>query len=115
MLRITTLPLLLILTGGLAAADAAAEARQVFDTLCATCHGKTGRADTPAAGALNPKPASFADAAWQDAISDEQIETVIVKGGAAVGKSPTMPPNPTLADKPEVVAQLRAIIRALKP
>lgn len=114
-MRIPTITCLLALSAGLIAADAAAEARQTFDTICATCHGKTGRADTPAGQALKPKPASFADPAWQAGISDEQIETVIVKGGAAVGKAPTMPPNPALADKPEVVAALRAIIRGLKP
>lgn len=63
-----------------------------FNSLCATCHGVDGKANTPAANALSPKPRDFTNVAWQDSVSDERIETVILKGGAAVGLSPSMAP-----------------------
>lgn len=91
----------------------AAEAREVYDTRCATCHGKTGKGDGPGAAALNPKPASFADAEWQKKITDEQISKAIVEGGKAVGKSELMAPNPDLKAKPEVVKELVKKVRKL--
>lgn len=93
---------------------AAAAAKTAFNAKCIVCHGNVGLGDGPGAAALNPKPRAFGDATWQGGVTDEQIAKTIVEGGAAVGKSPNMPPNPELADKPEVVKQLVAIVRAFK-
>ena len=41
------------------------------------------------------------------------IAKIVSYGGAAVGKSPAMPPNPDLAGKPEVAAALREKVRGL--
>jgi mono/diheme cytochrome c family protein len=92
-------------------ADAAAEAKQIFATRCQTCHGPSGQGDGPAAASLNPPPQNYANAEWQAGITDERIADAIVKGGAAVGSSPMMPPNPDLAAKPEVVAELVKMVR----
>lgn len=94
--------------------DPAADARKVFSTKCVVCHGDHGAGDGPGAAALNPKPRAFADAAWQASVTDEHIKKTIVEGGAAVGKSPGMAPNPDLADKPEVVTALVKIVRDFK-
>jgi mono/diheme cytochrome c family protein len=88
------------------------EAHEIFTTRCATCHGPFGRGDGPGAAALNPKPRNYADPAWQKSVTDAQIEKAIVEGGAAVGKSPLMVPNPDLAGKPGVVAALRDKVRS---
>jgi len=93
---------------------AAATAKTTFNAKCVVCHGSVGLGDGPGAAALTPKPRAFADAAWQGAVTDEQIAKAIVEGGAAVGKSPNMPPNPELGDKPDVVKALVAIVRAFK-
>jgi hypothetical protein len=61
---------------------------------------------------FNPRPRNLSDPAWQAEASDEHLEKIVQYGGAAVGKSPMMPPNPDL--KPEVVAGLREHIRSLK-
>jgi mono/diheme cytochrome c family protein len=95
-----------------AAADPKAEAEQIFNTRCVTCHGASGKGDGAAAAALNPKPRDYSDKAWQAATTDDMIAKAIVEGGAAVGKSPLMPPNPDLKDKPEVVKGLVAKIRS---
>jgi len=93
------------------AAAAPLTAESVFSTRCATCHGSSGHGDGPAAVALNPKPRNYSDAEWQKSVTDEQIKKTIVEGGAAVGKSPLMTPNPDLAGKTEVLDGLVKIIR----
>lgn len=78
------------------------------------CHGTTGRGDGPGAAALTPKPRMFTDSVWQDSVTDEHLAAIIVKGGAAVGKSPGMPSNPDLEQKPEVVTELVKMVRGMK-
>jgi len=90
---------------------AATEAKALFESLCFTCHGLTGHGDGPGAAALNPKPRTFVDAAWQDSVTDEQIQKTIVYGGAAVGKSPMMPAQPQLKGKTETLQALTRIVR----
>ena len=96
-----------------AARATADEAQQIFAARCVTCHGAAGAGDGPGSAALEPKPRNFGDAAWQTSVSDEQLEKTILYGGAAVGKSPTMPGNPDLMTKPEVVRALVAHLRGL--
>lgn len=90
-----------------------AQAKEIFSTRCTPCHGPSGGGDGPASAGLTPPPRNFHDATWQGSVTDEHIETIIQYGGAAVGKSPAMPPNPDLADKP-VVKALREHVRSLK-
>lgn len=92
-------------------AEAMAAAQTKYDSTCATCHGTTGIGDGPGAVALNPKPRNYTDKAWQKSVTDEYLAKAIVGGGPAVGKSALMPPNADLADKPEVVKGLVAIVR----
>ncbi len=75
------------------------------------CHGPSGAGDGPTAATLNPKPRDFHDKEWQKSTSDTQMHDAVVGGGVAVGKSPLMPPNPDLANKPAVVDQLVKIVR----
>ncbi len=63
-----------------------------YDMFCTSCHGATGKGDGPAGSALNPKPRDLTDAAWQKSVTDELIAKAIKEGGAAIGKSPLMPP-----------------------
>ena len=97
-----------------AAADPAAEAKSIFTQRCVLCHGANGLGDGVAGKSLNPKPRNWTDAKWQDATKDETIAKAIVEGGAAIGKSPTMPGNPDLKGKDAVVKELVKIIRAFK-
>lgn len=66
-------------------------AASVYATHCATCHGKTGNGDGPAAGALFPKPKDFADCKRMATISDVTLFQAIQGGGQSVGLSPLMP------------------------
>lgn len=90
---------------------AKAEAKTIYTSRCATCHGTAGKGDGAAAAGLNPKPRDLSEAAWQKSVTDEHIEKIIAMGGPAVGKSPLMPPNPDLTSKPDVVKALRMIVR----
>lgn len=96
------------------AASPEAEARKTFRTICVACHGADGKGDGPGAAALNPKPRNYTDVAWQNGVTDEQLKKTILMGGAAVGKSPSMPAQPQLQSKPEVLDALVKIIRDFK-
>lgn len=96
------------------AATVTAEADQIFNNRCATCHGPEGKGDGPGSTALDPKPRNFQDPQWQDSVSDDHIAKIIQYGGAAVGKAPMMPGNPDLMSKPEVVAALVKHVRSLR-
>src|SRR5262249_10969543 len=93
--------------------EARQEATNIFSTRCTTCHGPTGHGDGPASAGLSPKPRNFSDKTWQASVTDEHIEKIVQYGGAAVGKSAAMPPNPDLVAKPAVIAALRAHVRQL--
>jgi mono/diheme cytochrome c family protein len=93
---------------------ARAEATKIFQTRCTPCHGAQGAGDGPTSKGLTPVPRNLRDAAWQSKVDDAYLEKVIQMGGMAVGKSPAMPPNPDLADKPEVLKALRAHVRSLR-
>lgn len=108
-------------TGAPAAGAAAApteadreEAKSIFSTRCAVCHGEKGAGDGSASSGLDPKPRDFTQVGWQDSVTDEFIEKIIKYGGAAVQKSPAMPGNPDLSSKANVVAALREHVRGLR-
>lgn len=97
-----------------AAADPAAEAREIFQSRCTVCHGESGKGDGPGSAALDPKPRDFTSVEWQESVTDEHLRKIIVYGGIAVGKSAAMPANPDLDAKPEVVNELVKIVRSLE-
>jgi cytochrome c553 len=88
------------------------ESRVTFESKCAMCHGADGTGNGPAAASLNPKPRNYTDAAWQASVTDDELRAIILFGGQAVNKSPMMPGNPQLKDKPEVIDGLVAIVRS---
>ncbi|MBW1755364.1 MAG: c-type cytochrome [Deltaproteobacteria bacterium] len=95
------------------AADPVATAKDIYTNRCTVCHGATGKGDGDGSAALDPKPRDFTEAEWQSSVTDEHLQKIIVYGGIAVGKAATMPANPDLDAKPEVVAELIKLIRGL--
>jgi uncharacterized membrane protein/cytochrome c5 len=93
-------------------AEVPESARTYFATVCSTCHGAKGAGDGAVAAALNPRPRDFSDKAWQQSVTDEALRKIILEGGAAVGKSPVMPPNPPLAEDAQTLDGLVKLIRA---
>jgi len=96
-----------------AAVDPVAEAAAIFEGRCTVCHGESGKGDGAGSAALDPKPRDLTSSEWQDSVDDEHIRKIIVYGGSAVGKAATMPANPDLDAKPEVVAELVKYVRDL--
>jgi mono/diheme cytochrome c family protein len=97
---------------GLALAQGNAEkGKGLFNQNCAACHGQSGKGDAPAAAALNPKPKDLTDKAYVASLKDQYLFDLIQKGGAAVGKSPLMPPGAQMKE-PEI-RDVIAFIRSL--
>jgi len=107
-----TAPSPLTTTPSVVTQASADEAHNMFKTVCAVCHGESGMGNGPGAANLDPKPRNYTDKTWQASVTDEQIKNTILMGGAAVGKSPLMPAQPQLREKPEVLAELVRIIRS---
>ncbi|AKU92818.1 c-type cytochrome [Vulgatibacter incomptus] len=91
--------------------EAKKEGDELFASLCSTCHGANGDGNGPASASFPTKPANFHSPEFQKSVSNEEIAKAIVDGGPAVGKSPLMPANPNLKDKPAVVEALVQKIR----
>ena len=87
------------------------DAKAYFQQTCSLCHGADGTGNGPMAAQLNPKPRNYTDPNWQASVTDDQIKEIIVGGGAAVGKSISMPPNPGLQKDPAMLEGLVKIIR----
>jgi mono/diheme cytochrome c family protein len=92
-------------------AGSVGDASAIYRTRCAACHGIRGDGKGPSAPQLKPQPRDYTDPQWQKTVTDEHIERAILEGGAAVGKSVAMPPHPDLKGRPDVVTDLRQMIR----
>jgi mono/diheme cytochrome c family protein len=66
--------------------------KEQYDRLCAVCHGGEGKGDGQALRGLPVRPKSFAEPATFRAVPDQALFETIKKGGAALKKSPMMPP-----------------------
>ena len=68
------------------AEESAAEQRaeRIWRERCVSCHGERGVGDGPLAGTLKTRPRNFSDPAWQSAEFDDELEAVIIVGGAAL-------------------------------
>jgi len=102
----------LVLGGVSVPADVLNAGHTLFDRYCATCHGLDGRADTPAARQLEPRPRDFAAAEFKYAAAgagalptDADLESTIRSGVAGTG----MPPWPNLS-----ATDVHAIVQYLK-
>lgn len=69
-----------------------AKGKEFYAKHCAGCHGPAGKGDGPAAKAINPKPNDLTNKAYMAGLKDQYLFDLIQKGGAAVGKSPLIPP-----------------------
>lgn len=84
-----------------------AEAKHLFDSICAKCHGSDGRGGVPAAEG-QPAPRNFCDPTFHATHSDADLKKVIREG-----KGP-MPPFAALFDETQT-ALLVEYIRGFNP
>ena len=85
-------------------AETLEKGRGIYMSTCAPCHGDGGKGDGPASKIFKPPPRDHTDAAYMDAISDQELGRTIQMGGVMKGK-PLMPSNPQIRD-----AELQALI-----
>jgi len=85
--------------------------KQIYQTRCSPCHGPDGKADTPTAKALTPKPRDHTDGTYMNPLSNNHLTEVIKNGGVAVDKAPTMPPHPDFND--QQIQDIIAFVRTL--
>jgi mono/diheme cytochrome c family protein len=87
--------------------------RQLNDRYCSRCHDPESTAERVSNhDNLNAKPHAFSDGGVLNNVSDTDLTSIITHGGAALNKSPEMPPyGGTLgkADIDALVAYIRAI------
>jgi len=79
---------------------------------CASCHGDAGHGDGPSAAGFATKPTNLTDGRIMNALPDEFLVNIILKGGPAEGLTPGMPPFSGFlseAQTRQVVLYLRAI------
>ncbi len=89
------------------------EGKKIFTQRCWGCHGLTGHGDGPAANSFEPKPRNLSDAKYVSTLTDERMFRTISEGGAAMGKSPFMPPWKGVlseTDIRDVIAYIRSDI-----
>lgn len=95
------------------ASVSSAEAKSLFNTNCARCHGAGGAADGPDSQKLGAWVPNFQSPEFHKWRSDEEILIAIKEGGTAVGQSPAMPPWENILSEAEMVA-LRDYVRSFK-
>lgn len=91
-----------------------AKGKGLFNQQCGGCHGLTGKGDGVAAAALNPKPSDLTNKAYMAGLKDQYLFDLIQKGGAAMGKSPLMPPLGSKlkdGDIRDVIAYVRSLAK----
>lgn len=87
--------------------------KQAYAGRCSSCHGATGVADGPVAQAMGPGTVTnLVKGPFKFATDADKIEELVVKGGAALGLNPMMPPAPSI-DQAELDA-LSAYVISLR-
>jgi mono/diheme cytochrome c family protein len=99
--------LVLLLASAALAQDAKPDGRALYNTKCATCHGRSGKARPDLAKKGTP---DLNDPAWQKLATNDEIRDVIAKG---VGESAMKAFAAEL--KPEEIAAVVKYVRSLVP
>ena len=87
-----------------------AEATEIFDQMCAGCHGYRGDGGVGHRGGFSPHIGTLADKEYMAQVPDEYLVLIIKKGGAFMGKIATMPAwEKRLSDE-----QIRSIVAHIR-
>jgi len=81
----------IVLSTAAAAQTSPQVAKQIFDQMCAGCHGFQGDGGEGHRGGFSPHVGTLANKAYMGPLPDEYLAMIIKKGGAAMGKIATMP------------------------
>jgi mono/diheme cytochrome c family protein len=72
------------------AADAA-KGKEIFDIMCAGCHGTYGNGQEGTKSGFVPRIGTLADKEYMASVPDDYLVLIIKKGGAYMGKIAAMP------------------------
>ena len=72
-------------------AQAPRTAKEIYNQMCAGCHGFRGDGGEGHRGGFSPHIGTLAHKEYMDQLPDEYLITIIKKGGAYMGKMATMP------------------------
>jgi mono/diheme cytochrome c family protein len=87
--------------------------RQLNDRYCSRCHDPESTAERVSNhDNLNAKPHAFTEGDFLNKMSEADLANIITHGGAALNKSPEMPPYGSTLNKADIEA-LAAYIRAV--
>jgi mono/diheme cytochrome c family protein len=90
--------------------------RETFESVCAACHGISGRPDPndPVVKALDPQPADLSDPLFNSREPASDWNIVVTHGGPALGLSAVMPAQGA-ALSPEEIRNVVAYAKTLAP
>ena len=67
------------------------DTQEIYDQMCAGCHGYSGDGGEGHRGGFSPHVGTLADKEYMAQVPDEYLVLIIKKGGAFMGKIVTMP------------------------
>mgnify|MGYP001611219587 CR=1 FL=1 len=67
------------------------QGKQIFDQMCAGCHGYRGDGGEGHRGGFSPHVGTLANKEYMAQLPDDYLMLIIKKGGAYMGKIATMP------------------------
>ena len=110
-ISITIFAMLLSLTPMTAAAqNVPTDPVEIYDQMCAGCHGFWGDGGEGHRGGFSPHVGTLADKEYMAQVTDEYLVMIIKKGGAYMGKIATMPAwEKRLSDE-----QIRSIVAHIR-
>lgn len=91
----TSLPPVDVMKASASTPELIGKGREMFRTVCASCHGENGEGDGPTAVTLNPKPRNFHQlAGWKNGSKISQIYKTLQEGipGSAMSAFNYLPP-----------------------
>ena len=86
--------------------------KEIFEQMCAGCHGTYGNGQEGTKAGFVPRIATLANKEYMDSVPDDYVAMIIKKGGAYMGKIAAMPAWEHKFND-EQVASLVAHIRTL--
>jgi len=91
--------------------------KEIFDQMCAGCHGTNGNGQEGTKSGFVPRIGTLANKEYMDSVPDDYLVMIIKKGGAYMGKIATMPAwEKKLTDEQirSIVAHIRTFTAADK-
>ena len=71
--------------------DIPATGKEIFEQMCAGCHGTYGNGQEGTKAGFVPRIGTLANKEYMDSVPDDYIKLIIKKGGAFMGKIAAMP------------------------